>query len=233
MTKGDEAAAPSSPSSTASIEDPDSPVGTARSASTRAGGRLSTPAAPTEIDDSDIVGVAAAEVDMVDTDGTDVAGESSDVPLYGSIEEALEDAVTSLEQVSAERDEYLELARRVQAEFENYRKRVDGQRIDYIARAAESLVSELLPVLDGGDAALGQGITEIEPIHSMLLTTLVKQGLTLIEAEGAPFDPNLHEAVMSEPAEKDDDGPVVAEVLRTGYQWNGRVIRPAMVKVRG
>lgn len=157
---------------------------------------------------------------------------ADDLDGFASCEEALEEAVTSLERVAAERDEYLDMARRVQAEFENYRKRVESQRVEQLARAAESLVIELLPVLDGCDAALSHGATDVEPIKASLVGTLVKQGLETIEAVDVPFDPNLHDAVLSEPSE-DDDEPMVAEVLRTGYQWNGRVVRPAMVKVRG
>jgi molecular chaperone GrpE len=172
---------------------------------------------------------AGDEIDGADldpTDGNERAG-------YSSCEEALEDAVTSLERVTAERDEYLDTARRVQAEFENYRKRVDSQRTEQIARAAEALVVELLPVLDACDAAVSHGAADVEPILASLSGTLAKQGLVKADLVEVPFDPNQHEAVLSEPGDGDDDGPVVAEVLRAGYQWNGRVLRPAMVKVRG
>jgi molecular chaperone GrpE len=152
---------------------------------------------------------------------------------YGSCEEALEDAVSSLERVTAERDDYLDVARRVQAEFENYRKRVEAQRTDQIARAAESLVVELLPVLDACDAAISHGAVDVEPILAALSGTLTKQGLAKVDLAEVPFDPNLHEAVLSEPGTGDDAEPLVAEVMRAGYQWNGRVLRPAMVKVRG
>lgn len=151
---------------------------------------------------------------------------------YSSCEEALEDAVASLERVVAKRDEYLDMARRVQAEFENYRKRVESQRAEQLARAAESLVVELLPVLDACDAALSLGATDVEPIQMSLVGTLVKQGLEAIDEVDVVFDPNLHDAVLSEPADGVDE-LLVVEVMRTGYQWNGRVVRPAMVKVRG
>lgn len=151
---------------------------------------------------------------------------------YSSCEEALEDAVLGLERVSTERDEYLDMARRVQAEFENYRKRVESQRAEQLARAAESLVVELLPVLDACDAALSHGAADVEPIQASLVGTLVKQGLEIIDAVDVVFDPNLHDAVLSEPAD-DVEELLVVEVMRTGYQWNGRVVRPAMVKVRG
>ena len=139
--------------------------------------------------------------------------------------------MTALER---ERDEYLDGLRRVQADFENYRKRVIQQQADHAARATEGLVTDLLPVLDACDAAVQHGADDVAPVQSQLLDTLVKQGLERIDPAGEPFDPNFHEAVMHEPADGDDDpGSVVAEVLRTGYAWKGRVLRPAMVKVKG
>ena len=163
------------------------------------------------------------------------AGAADEKAGYASCEEALEDAIGSLERVTGERDDYLEMAQRVQAEFANYRKRVEAQRTDQIARAAESLIVELLPVLDGCEAAVAHGSVDVEPIHNSLVGLLARQGLAKVDEVGVPFDPNQHEAVMSEPAADDepDEGPVVAEVMRSGYQWNGRVVRPAMVKVRG
>lgn len=132
-----------------------------------------------------------------------------------------------------ERDDYLDQLRRVQADFENYRKRVIGQQADVVERAAESLVQQLLPVLDACDAAVQHGAEDVVPVQNQLVDTLTKLGLERLEPEGAAFDPNFHEAVMHEPGEGDDDGPLVAEVMRTGYSWKGRVLRPAMVKVKG
>ncbi len=144
---------------------------------------------------------------------------------------AVVEAVAVAEAIAKERDEYLDLARRVQADFENYKRRVDQQRSEQRERAAEDLARELLPVLDAGEAAAAQGLSDAEQLHAHLLTTLEKRGLTRVADEGVEFDPNRHEAVIHE--EGDDDSPVVVEVLRTGYLWNERVLRPAMVKVRG
>lgn len=151
---------------------------------------------------------------------------------YSSCEEALEEAVTSLERVTAERDEYLEVARRVQADFENFRKRVEGQRVEQVERAAEYLVGELLPVLDACEAAIAHGAEGVPPIFASLDTTLAKQGLTRVSEVDVAFDPTFHEAVLSEPGDP-GDAPMVAEIMRPGYLWHGRVVRPAMVKVRG
>ena len=135
------------------------------------------------------------------------------------------------EKIAAERDEYLDLARRVQAEFENYKRRIEQQRVEQRERAAEHVVAELLPVLDAGEAAVGQGMEDAVALHSQLLVTLEKMGLTRVVDVEVDFDPNVHEAVLHE--EGDGGEPVVAELLRTGYMWNSRVLRPAMVKVRG
>ena len=119
----------------------------------------------------------------------------------------------------------------MQADFENYKRRVDQQRSEQRERAAEDLARELRPVLDAGEAAAAQGLGDAEQLHTHLLSTLEKLGLTRVADQGVEFDPNRHEAVIHE--EGEEDSPVVAEVLRTGYLWNERVLRPAMVKVRG
>jgi molecular chaperone GrpE len=119
----------------------------------------------------------------------------------------------------------------VKAEFDNYRKRTEKQRNEMVERATGLLVEQLLPVLDACDAAVSHGATEVEPIQAALLDILGREGLDPLPGVGEPFDPNLHEAVMHEPG---DGGPeTVAEEMRRGYLWKGRVLRPAMVKVRG
>jgi molecular chaperone GrpE len=131
--------------------------------------------------------------------------------------------------------ELREAAQRVQADFENYRKRVLREQTAIVERATEGLIEQLLPVLDSFELALGT-LDALEPkvrkgvelVYAELLGTLERAGLERIETDGAPFDPNVHEAVLSE----DGDGePVVAETMRGGYRLKGRVLRPAMVKV--
>jgi molecular chaperone GrpE len=148
------------------------------------------------------------------------------------VEMTVEDLLRDLERVTAERDQYLDASRRLQAEFENYRKAVAKREVEARERANESLVSEILPVLDACDGALASGAVDVEPVRATLIDALVKQGLDRIDDAEAPFDPERHDAVMHEPAES-GGGPVVAQVLRAGYSWKGRVVRPAMVKVRG
>ena len=125
---------------------------------------------------------------------------------------------------------------RLQAEFDNYRKRVQRQQREILENAAASLVKKLLPVLDTADLALAHGGGEdVKQVAGALFEILSKEGLERIDPEGQPFDPAHHDAVAHEPAEgqRGAEMPEVSEVLRAGYLWKGRVLRPAMVKVRG
>jgi molecular chaperone GrpE len=130
-------------------------------------------------------------------------------------------------------DEYKELAQRVQADFENYKKRVLKQQTEYVERAAEHLVQKLLPVLDTADLAMAhdEGNASLHQVVSALTEVLSKEGLERIDPIGQPFDPTEHDAVMHEPGDGGD--PEVIEVMRAGYRWKSRVLRPAMVKVKG
>jgi molecular chaperone GrpE len=130
----------------------------------------------------------------------------------------------------AERNEFKDIALRLQADFENYKKRVASNLSDEVDRATGRVVDSLLPVLDACEAAFSHGVDGVEPIWSSLIGTLAKQGLVALDLLDKPFDPELAEAVVHEPGDGGD--PVVVEVLRTGYQWKGRVLRAAMVKVR-
>jgi molecular chaperone GrpE len=151
----------------------------------------------------------------------------------------LEADLEKLSELESERDDYRDMLKRVQAEFENYRKRMLKEQTAFVDRAAADLVEKLLPVVDSFELALENFETAdseelenvrkgVELVYAELLGVLEKAGLSRIEAEGKPFDPNVHEAVMQEEGEGE---PVVADTLRTGYTLKGRVLRPAMVKV--
>jgi molecular chaperone GrpE len=127
--------------------------------------------------------------------------------------------------------EYRDALLRVKADFDNYKKRIAKDHAATVERASEKLVVELLPVLDACEAAIAHDAEGVEPIYKALIDILEKNGLVRLAGEGSPFDPNLHDAVLHEPG--DGDEIVITENLRTGYQFNGRVVRPAMVKVRG
>jgi len=138
-----------------------------------------------------------------------------------------------LDAVAKERDEFKDLALRLQADFENFRKRVATQLGDDVDRATGKIVESILPVLDACEAAAAHGVQGIESVWSALLGSLQKQGLEALDLADKPFDPSTAEAVVHEPGSEDGAGPVVSEVLRTGYRWKGRVVRAAMVKVKG
>ncbi len=142
-------------------------------------------------------------------------------------------APPDLATVIAERDAYLEDLQRVTAEFTNFRRQTVKRNTDLVAQAASRLARELLPVLDACEAAVSQGVEGIDAVQAQLLGVLTGEGLAVLGTVDEAFDPEFHEAVMSEDSGTDDQAaPVVAEVLRTGYAWHGRVLRPAMVKVR-
>jgi molecular chaperone GrpE len=175
-----------------------------------------------------------------DPDGTGGDGELLDVgPADTDVLEDLPGGVPagelSYDEVVAERDEYLDALQRVKAEFENHRKRTARERETLGAQATALLAAELLTVLDACDAAVAQGATDVEPVAKALVEVLAKGGLVVLPTADVPFDPHQHEAVIHEPGGADDVGgaPMVVETLRTGYLWQGQVLRPAMVRVRG
>ena len=130
----------------------------------------------------------------------------------------------------AQSDEYKDLAQRVQADFDNYRRRSQAQALGEAERATGRLAEALLAVLDAAEAAYLRHPDEVGPLLNQMLTELKKHGLETVDLEGQPFDPEVAEAVAHEPG--DGGEPVVAEVLRSGYLWKGRVLRAAMVKTR-
>jgi molecular chaperone GrpE len=160
-----------------------------------------------------------------------VESELSDSTQEIIVEGATSNTEVTIDDVMKERDEFKDIALRVQADFENYRKRAASQMGDELDRALGKLVEQLLPVLDACEAAVAHGVEGVEQVWSSLIGALQKQGLEALDLAGKPFDPALADAVMHE--EGDGSEPVVLEVLRTGYRWKGRVLRAAMVKVKG
>ena len=140
---------------------------------------------------------------------------------------------------AAERDEFRDLLLLKQAEFDNYKKRVERDRARANRQAERTLIVALLPLLDDFERALGATTDEsgtdayrqgIEIIHGQLLEILRKRGVTPIDTAGVRFDPNLHEAVAYQAAEGRDDGDVIDEVRR-GYLFYEELLRAAMVRV--
>ena len=173
--------------------------------------------------DADMVDESESE-NVASVDGEAIADAT------GSSETDL--AEVDVEALIAERDSLREIAQRIQADFENYRKRVVSQTADDIDRATGRIAESLLAVLDACEAAFVTHPTEIEPLFNLLLSELKKQGLEVMNLQGQPFDPAMAEAVMHEAGDGDGNS-VVVEVMRTGYVWKNRVLRAALVKVRG
>ncbi|HEX6581724.1 MAG TPA: nucleotide exchange factor GrpE [Actinomycetota bacterium] len=138
----------------------------------------------------------------------------------------------------AEADQYREHLQRLQAEFDNYRKRVLREQTSAVELAAQPVLRRLLEVLDDFDLALMHAedrpdfdrfLHGVELVYAKLIDTLRAEGLERMEAQGKPFDPELHEALMQ--SGEGDGDPVVEDVLRPGYTLKGRVLRPAGVRV--
>ena len=168
-------------------------------------------------------------------DSPAVEPENSSDMSSSDVSSSVDDAspMDVLDAVTKERDELKDVALRLQADFENFRKRVASQLVDDVDRATAKVVESILPVLDACEAAAAHGVQGIESVWSALLGALQKQGLEALDLADKPFDPATAEAVVHEPSERESTGPVVVEVLRTGYRWKGRVVRAAMVKVKG
>jgi molecular chaperone GrpE len=167
---------------------------------------------------------------MADEPLTDPAG---DTPADGATRDA--DTFANLQR---ERDDFYDRYMRKAAEFDNYRKRVERERREQADQAVVDLLQEMLNVVDDFDRALTVDAGEgggayrkgVELIHAKLHDLMKKQGLRPIEALGADFDPNIHQAVMHEVSTEHRDGEVTGE-LRKGYMLGDRLLRPAMVKV--
>ncbi len=156
---------------------------------------------------------------------------SADIPAEEVADDLPVQPLTEVEELTIEVQEFKSMALRLQADFENYRKRITAQQHDDIDRATGKFAESLLPVLDACEAAFAHGADGVEPIWSQLIGILHKQGLEALDLADKPFDPTQADAVMHEAGDGGD--PVVSEVLRTGYSWKGKTLRPAMVKVKG
>ncbi|HTK16677.1 MAG TPA: nucleotide exchange factor GrpE [Acidimicrobiia bacterium] len=185
----------------------------------------------------------AVAPDPRDADGSSANGHASDPdaaraePSGEPGEEEAGQIVADIDQLQRERDDLLGTSQRLQADFENYRKRVLREQTALVERATEGLIERLLPVVDSFELAIANigGDTDVESlrkgvelVYAELLGVLERAGLEPINAQGEPFDPNVHEAVMQEDGPGD---PRVGGVLRSGWKLKGRVLRPAMVKV--
>jgi len=183
---------------------------------------------------------AADEQAVTERAVTERADEVAEDEAATDVVEAEEDAIAAdLEKARAEAESYLDDLRRLQADFDNYRKRTLREQTARTASASQALVARLLPVLDNFELAVSASeqsrdfdrmLKGVEMVLGALREVLEGEGLVKIEAEGKPFDPERHEAVIA--VEQEDTAPgTVVGIVRTGYELGGKVLRPAMVKV--
>jgi len=172
--------------------------------------------------------------------------EGEDDPVADPVAEAVaeieveEDAIAAeLARARAEAESYLDDLRRLQADFDNYRKRTLREQTARTASASQALVARLLPVLDNFELAVSAAeqsrdfdrmLKGVEMVLGALREVLEGEGLVKIEAEGKPFDPERHEAVIAVEQEGTEPGMII-DIVRAGYELGGKVLRPAMVKV--
>ena len=190
---------------------------------------------PIQFSDNDEEQAPSDSPELNDAPADDPPGDSpsKDVERLAALQ-------NQVDQLTQERSMLLDQRLRTQAEFENYRRRVERERAETYARSRAEVVLELLPVIDNFERALAslehssndaeslrQGI---ELIHRQLNDALAKFGLEPVETVGHAFDPHLHEAVSAEPSEEHEENTVIAEFQR-GYKLGEKLLRPAKVKV--
>ncbi|MHB8190373.1 MAG: nucleotide exchange factor GrpE [Ferrimicrobium sp.] len=182
--------------------------------------------------EDDPMDTAAAEGESLPGEPEVVEEEEID---FGSVE-LIEVDIAALQR---ERDDYLATSQRLQADFENYKKRVARQQVDLVQQAARGLVTKLLPALDTLNLAIEhasveggspEAATALAQVAAGLNEVLGKEGLEVIEPIGKQFDPEEADAVIHDGGEGE---PLVTEVMRVGYRWRGQTIRAAMVRVAG
>jgi len=161
------------------------------------------------------------------------------IDLADDPHEAQHQLITALMEARQEAGEYLETMHRIAAEFDNFRKRVERDRVELIQRATQRLITDMLPTLDSFDAALGfepqtpaeeKILDGMRSTRAQLLDLLQAEGLETIASESTPFDPAVHEAV-SGPSLQGEGELMVSGELRRGYTLNGLVLRAALVAV--
>lgn len=176
---------------------------------------------------------AAEPVESTETPDAEASQSQTDSPEITALKDELKKALT-------ERDQYLDMAQRSRAEFDNYRRRTETQRGESLHNGIRDTITQILPVIDNMERAFASS-TEIddtnplkkgvEMVHKQFMETLTNIGLEKIDALGAEFDPNFHHAVMEGEATDEFVAGTVMEVMQEGYIVKDKIIRYAMVKV--
>ena len=175
------------------------------------------------------------EAELVEDEESSAGPDSGENGAADQVERDLD----QLAEAKRERDEYLELARRTKADFENYRKRVAKETSEALARGKADLARQMLPALDNLERALAVGedasahpalVQGVAMVRDELRSRLEGAGVESFDPTGEKFDPQLHEALSTRPDEGTKPG-VVLETVEKGYRLNGQVLRPARVVV--
>jgi molecular chaperone GrpE len=166
-------------------------------------------------------------------------GKTQATPETATITAVTTQELERLRKLASERDQYLDLASRTRADFENYQKRMQREREQDRKYAFGPLALDLLPILDNLDRAIsaakqagetGPLVQGVAMVQAQFLELLKRNGITRIACEGKPFDPNLHQAVMQKPV-SDVEPNTVVQVIEQGFMNQDRVLRPAKVVV--
>ena len=163
------------------------------------------------------------EIDKEDLDDSVVVEEHAQDKVK-ALKEKLKDAEQKTK-------EYLDGWQRSQADFINLRKRDEEAKVEFIKFAKLSLIEELIPVLDSFNIAVSRGHKDLEPLRNQLFTVLMTNGLEELDSIGKIFNPHEHEALGVIPTDKEEEDHQVLEELQKGYKLNGKIVRPAKVKV--
>jgi len=174
------------------------------------------------------------DIDKPQENSSDVSADESLTPP--TLDSQLASVTADRDQLASEKGELQDRLLRARAEFDNFRKRTERERSDYIQYAAVEMVKDILPILDDFERALKVETSDrnyakgVELIYQRMLDTLTKMGLEPIDTKGQPFDPNLHQAVERVPSDDAEDQAILGEFQR-GYNFRGKLLRPAMVRV--
>jgi molecular chaperone GrpE len=174
------------------------------------------------------------DIDQPQENSSDVSADEN-VAASG-LESQLAAVTAERDQLANEKAELHDRVLRTRAEFDNFRKRTERERSDYIQYAAMEMVKDILPVLDDFERALKVETADrnyakgVELIYQRMLDALTRMGLEPIDTQGKQFDPNLHQAVERVPSKDAEDQAILGEFQR-GYNFKGKLLRPAMVRV--
>jgi len=163
------------------------------------------------------------ELDKEDIDDSVLAEEHAS--------ESIKKLKGKLKEAEGKAKEYLDGWQRSQADFANLRKRDEEAKVEFLKYANQSLIEELIPVLDSFNIALSHGNKELEPVYKQFMAVLKGRGLEELEPLGESFDPRLHEAIGMTKVDKEEEDHKVTEVMQKGYKLGEKVIRAAKVRI--